>query len=106
MSIKIGVLTGGGDCPGLNAVVRSVVKTAIHDYQMEVVGFMDGYEGLIENRYKDLEPPAPNAPYWLSSFSRCLVQLPFVHLFLRVNFVSNIRDCHCSNVSPRPTHRA
>ncbi|MCP4705962.1 MAG: ATP-dependent 6-phosphofructokinase [candidate division Zixibacteria bacterium] len=52
--MKLGVLTGGGDCPGLNAVIRSVVKTAINDYDMEVVGFMDGYEGLIENRYKKL----------------------------------------------------
>jgi 6-phosphofructokinase 1 len=58
MSTKIGVLTGGGDCPGLNAVVRSVVKTAIHDYGMEVVGFLDGYEGLIENRYRDLDDKA------------------------------------------------
>lgn len=58
MGTKIGVLTGGGDCPGLNAVVRSVVKTAIHDYDMEVVGFMDGYEGLIENRYIDLDDKA------------------------------------------------
>ena len=53
--MKIGVLTGGGDCPGLNAVVRSVVKTALNDYDMEVVGFMDGYEGLIENRYRSLD---------------------------------------------------
>ncbi len=52
--MKLGVLTGGGDCPGLNAVIRAVVKTAINDYDMEVVGFMDGYEGLIENRYRKL----------------------------------------------------
>jgi len=52
--MKIGVLTGGGDCPGLNAVIRAVVKTAINDYDMEVVGFMDGYEGLIQNRYRKL----------------------------------------------------
>lgn len=52
--MKLGVLTGGGDCPGLNAVIRAVVKTAIHDYDMEVVGFMDGYEGLIQNRYRKL----------------------------------------------------
>lgn len=52
--MKIGVLTGGGDCPGLNAVIRAVVKTAINDYGMEVVGFLDGYEGLIENRYRKL----------------------------------------------------
>jgi 6-phosphofructokinase 1 len=52
--MKLGVLTGGGDCPGLNAVIRAVVKTAINDYDMEVVGFLDGYEGLIENRYRKL----------------------------------------------------
>ncbi len=52
--MKIGVLTGGGDCPGLNAVIRAVVRTAINDYDIEVVGFMDGYEGLIQNRYRKL----------------------------------------------------
>lgn len=52
--MKLGVLTGGGDCPGLNAVIRAVVKTAINAYDMEVVGFMDGYEGLIQNRYRKL----------------------------------------------------
>ncbi len=52
--MKLGVLTGGGDCPGLNAVLRAVVKTAINDYEMEVVGFLDGYEGLIENRYRKM----------------------------------------------------
>ncbi|SYZ73456.1 6-phosphofructokinase 2 [Candidatus Zixiibacteriota bacterium] len=52
--MKLGVLTGGGDCPGLNAVLRAVVKTAINDYDMEVVGFLDGYEGLVENRYRKL----------------------------------------------------
>ena len=35
---KIGILTGGGDCPGLNAVIRAVVKTAIVKYGLEVVG--------------------------------------------------------------------
>ncbi len=54
--MKLGVLTGGGDCPGLNAVIRAVVKTALHDYDMEVVGFFDGYEGLVENRYRQLKP--------------------------------------------------
>jgi len=47
---RIGVLTGGGDCPGLNAVIRSVVKTAIHDYGIEVTGIKDGFLGLIEDR--------------------------------------------------------
>jgi phosphofructokinase-like protein len=49
--MTIGVLTGGGDCPGLNAVLRAVVKTAINDYHMSVIGFKDGYEGVILNNY-------------------------------------------------------
>lgn len=53
--MRIGVLTGGGDCPGLNAVLRAVVKTAINDYGMTVIGFLDGYEGLILNRYVTLD---------------------------------------------------
>ncbi len=48
---RIGILTGGGDCPGLNAVIRGVVKSAIYRFNMEVVGFHDGFLGLIENRY-------------------------------------------------------
>ena len=46
----IGILTGGGDCPGLNAVIRAVAKTAVNRHRMEVVGYQDGYLGLIENR--------------------------------------------------------
>ncbi len=46
---KIGVLTGGGDCPGLNAVIRAVVKSAIKEYGWSVTGFIDGYRGLVED---------------------------------------------------------
>jgi len=53
--MKIGVLTGGGDCPGLNAVIRSVVKTAINDYGYSVTGFKDGFEGVITNNYIKLD---------------------------------------------------
>ncbi|GAB4381220.1 MAG: ATP-dependent 6-phosphofructokinase [Calditrichia bacterium] len=48
---RIGILTGGGDCPGLNAVIRGVTKTAITRYGMEAIGFYDGFQGLIENRF-------------------------------------------------------
>jgi len=41
---KIGILTSGGDCPGLNAVIRAVTKKAIHEYGYEVIGFKDGSE--------------------------------------------------------------
>ncbi|MBP7175504.1 MAG: 6-phosphofructokinase [Thermoclostridium sp.] len=56
MEIKrIGVLTSGGDCPGLNAAVRAVAKTAINNYEYEIIGFRDGYRGLVENRFKRIE---------------------------------------------------
>jgi 6-phosphofructokinase 1 len=46
---RIGVLTGGGDCPGLNAVIRAVVKTASVDYGIEAFGIRDGYDGLVRD---------------------------------------------------------
>lgn len=51
---RIGLLTGGGDCPGLNAVIRAVAKTAIYQYGIEVIGIRDGFVGLIENRMSPL----------------------------------------------------
>ena len=51
--MKIGVLTGGGDCPGLNAVIEAIVKRA-NQYGYEVTGFLKGYAGLINNEYKPL----------------------------------------------------
>jgi 6-phosphofructokinase 1 len=47
---SIAVMTGGGDCPGLNAVIRAVVKTAINRHNLDVWGVQDGYLGLIEDR--------------------------------------------------------
>ena len=52
---KIGILTAGGDCPGLNAAIRGVGKTAIVEYGMEVLGFNAGYLGLINNDYMVLK---------------------------------------------------
>ena len=51
---KIGVLTGGGDCSGLNAVVRAVTLTAINKYGCEVIGFKKGYAGLYANDYMQI----------------------------------------------------
>ncbi len=50
----IGILTAGGDCPGLNAAIRGITKAAIQDYGMKVVGVLDGFRGLVENRTIDL----------------------------------------------------
>lgn len=52
---KIGVMTGGGDCPGLNPVIRAVVRTAILKYGLEVVGFKHGYNGLYHNNVIPLD---------------------------------------------------
>ncbi len=52
---RIGILTGGGDCPGLNAVIRAVAKSAMQGYRLEVVGIEDGFQGLIENRFRCLD---------------------------------------------------
>lgn len=51
----IAILTGGGDCPGINAVIRAVTKKAILEYGMEVIGIEDGYDGLIHNRHRKLK---------------------------------------------------
>ena len=51
---RIGLLTGGGDCPGINAVIRAVTKKAILDFDMEVIGILDGYDGTIHNRHRRL----------------------------------------------------
>ena len=46
--MRIGVLTGGGDCPGLNAVIRAVVRKGVKEYGYEFVGFRDGWKGPLE----------------------------------------------------------
>lgn len=51
---KIGILTAGGDCPGLNAAIRGVGKTAIVKYNMDVIGISSGFLGLIEKDYQEL----------------------------------------------------
>ena len=55
---KIAILTGGGDCPGLNAVIRAVTKTAILKYGYEVIGYKYGYKGLYNNDFVVLDQKA------------------------------------------------
>src|SRR5579875_2073543 len=47
-AMRVGVLTGGGDCPGLNAVIRAVVRKGVQEYGLEFVGFRDGWRGPLE----------------------------------------------------------
>ncbi|NLU67664.1 6-phosphofructokinase [Streptomyces sp. HNM0574] len=56
--MRVGVLTGGGDCPGLNAVMRAVVRKGVQRYGCEFVGFRDGWHGLLEGDTVRLDIPA------------------------------------------------
>ena len=58
MTKHIGILTAGGDSPGLNAAIRGVGKAAIGQYDMQVIGFRDGFRGLVDNRMQRLDSKA------------------------------------------------
>ncbi len=53
--MRVGVLTGGGDCPGLNAVIRAIVRKAERHYGDSVIGFLDGWHGVIEGNFTELD---------------------------------------------------
>jgi phosphofructokinase-like protein len=53
--MKIGMLTGGGDCPGLNAVIRAVVRKGSFHYHDEFVGFMEGWRGVLDDKTMELD---------------------------------------------------
>ncbi|MFH0778082.1 MAG: 6-phosphofructokinase, partial [Candidatus Eisenbacteria bacterium] len=53
--MRIAILTGGGDCPGLNAVIRAVVRSTIQEHGGEVLGISDGWAGLMEGRLHALD---------------------------------------------------
>ncbi|MGH2680664.1 MAG: ATP-dependent 6-phosphofructokinase [Actinomycetota bacterium] len=52
--MRLGVLTGGGDCPGLNAVIRAVVRRGVRSHAMEFLGFQDGWRGMLEDATQPL----------------------------------------------------
>jgi ATP-dependent phosphofructokinase / diphosphate-dependent phosphofructokinase len=53
-AVRIGVLTGGGDCPGLNAVIRAIVRKGIDRYGHAILGYRDGWRGALESAYEEL----------------------------------------------------
>jgi ATP-dependent phosphofructokinase / diphosphate-dependent phosphofructokinase len=55
--MRIGVLTGGGDCPGLNAVIRAIVRKGVSEYGHEFLGYRDGWRGPLENDHRPLGIP-------------------------------------------------
>lgn len=53
--MRVGVLTGGGDCPGLNAVLRAIVRKGVRVHGDEIIGILDGYQGLVDQRTMPLD---------------------------------------------------
>jgi ATP-dependent phosphofructokinase / diphosphate-dependent phosphofructokinase len=53
-AVRVGVLTGGGDCPGLNAAIRAIVRKGIDTYGHAIIGFRDGWRGPLENLFEEL----------------------------------------------------
>ncbi|MEZ5216329.1 MAG: ATP-dependent 6-phosphofructokinase [Ilumatobacteraceae bacterium] len=53
--MRVGVLTGGGDCPGLNAVIRAIVRKGERHYGDEIIGFLDAWDGVLNRRYMPLD---------------------------------------------------
>jgi len=56
--MRVGVLTGGGDCPGLNAVIRAIVRKGVQEYGYDFTGFRDGWRGPLDGRMIPLDIPA------------------------------------------------
>jgi 6-phosphofructokinase 1 len=56
--MRVGVLTGGGDCPGLNAVIRAIVRKGVLHYDDEIIGFLEGWRGVMENKTMALDMDA------------------------------------------------
>ncbi|MBI5711312.1 MAG: 6-phosphofructokinase [Candidatus Eisenbacteria bacterium] len=56
--MRLGILTGGGDCPGLNAVIRAAAVHTVRTYQNQMLGFEDGWLGLLKSRVRELDLPA------------------------------------------------
>jgi len=56
--MRVGILTGGGDCPGLNAVIRAAVRKGTRVHGDELIGFLDGYQGVVDQRSMRLDVEA------------------------------------------------
>ena len=69
--MKIGMLTSGGDCQGLNSALRGVAKTLYNEFgnQVSIYGIRDGYRGLIEGDYHKMEPFPTSSPWAAPSWA-------------------------------------
>ena len=82
--MKIGVLTGGGDAPGLNAVIRAVVRKCLANGH-EMVGIREGWRGILENKYEVLDRNSISG-IWKNKIGNFFY---FARIFFRIYSVSN-----------------
>ena len=78
--MRIGILTSGGDCPGINATIRGVCKTAINHYGMEVIGIHSGFQGLLT---KDVESFTEKVLIWFAELGKYDARYFAAKAFLR-----------------------
>ena len=77
----VAILTGGGDCAGLNAAIRGIAKTAMTDYGWKVLGIADGYDGLINGKYWELKnADVSNICRLAERFSALPIRLVLLHM--------------------------
>lgn len=101
--MKIGILTSGGDCPGINATIRGVGKTATRYYNMDVIGFRQGFSGVLNNDYQILDEKALSGLLHLGGtilgtirekpFRKRLKSDPELPLILKKNYDDLGLDC-------------
>ena len=75
MKRRIGILTSGGDCPGLNAAIRGVTRAAYEMFDAEIVGIHDGYRGLIEGDYQEMKRSDFSGILTLSTLSSPILRI-------------------------------
>ncbi len=105
---RIAILSGGGDCPGINAVIRAVAKPAILHHGIEVLGVEDGFQGLIEDRLRPLTDEdvsgilAVGASTYADDPDNCLL----CHQFRGLGRIDpQTQKLHAYSVDPDFTHR-
>ena len=93
--MRVGMLTGGGDCPGLNAVIRAIVRKGCFHYEDQFVGFLEGWRGVLEDKTMPLDLSSVGGILPRGLISEFPIQRTF--LTLQVILTEFIREQACSN---------
>ena len=97
--MRIGMLTGGGDCPGLNAVIRAVVRKGIDAYGDQLVGFRDGWRGVLEDVQEELTIESTRG---ILPRGGTILGSSRTNIFKRADGVDQVRADVCAPPARRP----